>query len=364
MKWLVIGGGSMGRRRLRDLTYLDPGEILLFEPASGRCRDVAEAFGVRGFGSFEAALGESPGAVVVSSPPTLHEEYVLAAMERGLHVFAEVPFVYDAGVARQIARRAGTYPAVLGVSHTIRYYPPYRIIRDLLAAGAIGKPLYLEYSLGNYLPDWHPYEDYRDFYGARANLGGCGMDMILHDIAPVLWWMGPVTSVLARFSKLSALDLQGPDNQDVLLGFAGGARGYFHNDIIERGTLGRHIRIAGESGTIEWRQDQTSLRLFEAPAKASRHIPFSDAAGWEQALAASREMTAILERQRLSSGHIPSARGGDFTYESCYLRETRAFVEAVEGRHAYPVAFPLELDTVSVFHAIVQSNEEAREIHL
>ncbi|MCZ2146608.1 MAG: Gfo/Idh/MocA family oxidoreductase [Bryobacterales bacterium] len=364
MKWLVVGGGSMGRRRLRDLTYLNAGEILLFEPAPGRCREVAEAFEIRGFDNFEAALGESPGAIVVSAPPTLHEAYVRAAMERGLHVFAEVPFVYDLRVAREIAAGAGPYPGVLGVSHTIRYYPPYRIIHDLLADGAIGKPLYIECSLGNYLPDWHPYEDYRKFYGGDVRMGGAGMDMIFHDMAPLLWWMGPVASVLARFSKLSQLEVHGPDNQDVLLGFATGARGYFHNDIIERGTLGRHVRIAGETGSIEWRQDQTSLRLFEGGANAARQVSFSEAADWEQALAASREMSGILSRQRVRSGHIPSDGGAAFTYESCYLREMREFVRAVQGSHAYPVAFPHELETVSVFHAIWQSNEETREIHL
>src|SRR6185437_13689293 len=166
----------------------------------------------------------------VSTPPALHEPYVRAAVEHGKHVLAEVPFLFQYGSLREVADQAKQEgkKTVLGVSHTIRYYPPYRLIHDLLQKRTVGRPLYFEYSLGNYLPDWHPYEDYRKFYGSDEQMGGAGMDMLLHDMSPIQWWMGKVKSIYARLTKQSSLEIKGPDNHDILLTFASGCRGYFH----------------------------------------------------------------------------------------------------------------------------------------
>jgi predicted dehydrogenase len=361
MKILAIGGGSMGRRRLRDLTYLNEGEVLLFEPMEERCRETAAAFGVRGFTDWDEALAQQPDVLSISTPPALHEPYVRQGMVHGLHVFAEVPFVLDAAALEEIAGQAQGYQGVLGVSHTARYYPPLRLIHDVLQNDTIGKPLYFEYSLGNYLPDWHPYEDYRKFYASDARLGGAGMDMLLHEINAIRWWMGEISSVYARLSKVSALEINGPDNHDVLCTFANGARGFFHHDVIERGTVGRHIRIAGELGTLEWHQNLPSIRVYHDGA--NHELGFEEASDWESAVQASREMTEILARQSARSGHIPSAAVSEFVYDSCYLREMRHFLGAARGEHPYSMAtIADELQTVRIFHTLLRSDEERREL--
>jgi len=365
-KILCIGAGSMGRRRLRDVTYLDAGEVILHEAVADRCRQVAEAFGIRGTTDLDAAFAENPAVVLISTPPTAHDAAVRRVLASKLHLFAEVPFVMDAGLMREIASAASNYPAVLGISHTLRYYPPYRIIHDLLHEGAIGKPLYFEYSLGNHLADWHPYESYKNFYGSDARLGGAGFDMILHEFAAIQWWMGPIRSVLARLDKVSGLEINGPDEHDVLLKFANGARGFFHDDVIELGTMGRHVRIAGDKGTIEWHQNLPFVRLYDGDQKQHMELSLERAADWDAALEASREMTKILARQRVRSGTATAgATPQGFTYESCYLREMRHFFGAVQGRHPYHMATTVEeWRTVQAFHAVTESNRLQREVEI
>jgi predicted dehydrogenase len=309
-------------------------------------------------------MAEKPGALVICTPPALHTDYVKVAAERNLHVFAEVPFLLDPALLADVARRAPG-SAVLGVSGTIRFWPPFRIIRDLIHQGAIGRPLYAECSLGNHIAEWHPYEDYRNFYGSDFDLGGAGMDMVYHDLSPVEWWLGGIETVHARFSKVSNLDVKGPDMQDILFTCESGCRGFFHNDIVEHGTIGRHVRIAGETGTIEWRQNDETVRLYEAKAKAGRNIPFSDAADWEQAIAASREMGEILARQKMKSGQIPSVTVAKYTYEANYLREMKHFADAVTGKSPYTLCtIQEELRTVRTVAAIVRSSREHREIRI
>lgn len=365
MKVLVVGGGSMGRRRLRDLTYLNPGAVILFEPVPARCAEVSRALGVRGFADVDAAFEERPDALVISTPPALHEPYVRRGLDKRLHVFAEVPFLLDYESLKQVAQRSSHNGAVLGVSHTIRYYPPYRLIRDLLEKNTVGRPLYLEYSLGNYLPDWHPYEDYRGFYARDQKLGGAGMDMLLHEISAIHWWLGRATHIQARLSKVSSLEIAGPDTHDVLMRFANGAVGFFHHDVIERGTVGRHIRIVGEEGTFEWHQSQPTIRVFVGRENRNEEIGFDKASDWNSAMEASREVSGLLAAERPSSGHIPAAKAPRFTYESCYLREMRHYLDAVRGKAPYTgCTLNEELENVAAFRAILCSAEQGRELTL
>jgi predicted dehydrogenase len=362
MRFLVVGGGSMGRRRLRDLCHLCPGNVSLLEADPKRSQDVAARYGLTAYTTLEDALAAKPDAMVISTPPAMHERFVREAVRRGIHIFCELPFVMGAGALAEIAAQPGAAKLVLGVSGTIRFYPPYSLIHQLLREGRIGKPLYLEYSLGNYIADWHPYEDYRKFYASDMALGGAGMDMILHELAPIQWWLGKIAAVSARLSKVSSLEIKGPDNHDMLLTFENGCRGFFHHDIIERGTIGRHIRIVGESGTIEWNQNQPAIRLFSADGNKSEELGFEKSPDWRAAVAASEEMRAILAKQAAASGAIPSSGAGDYSYESNYLREMRHFVEAVAGTHPYTTAtVPEELQTLRVFDAVVASSKSFTE---
>src|SRR6185437_10532943 len=152
-----------------------------------------------------------------------------------------------------------------GVSHTIRYYPPFRLIHDLLQKGTVGRPLYLEYSLGNYLPDWHPYEDYRKFYASDQKMGGAGMDMLSHEISAIHWWMGTSTKIQARLAKVSSLQISGPDTHDVLMRFENGAVGFFHHDVIERGTAHSHRGRRGHHRVAPEPADNSCIQRQEEP---------------------------------------------------------------------------------------------------
>jgi predicted dehydrogenase len=237
------------------------------------------------------------------------------------------------------------------------------LIRDLIGSGAIGKPLYLEHSLGNHVAGWHSYEHYKDFYAGDVRMGGAGTDMIVHDFLAIQWWMGKVESLQARLSKVSDLEVVGPDLHDILLKFSSGARGFFHNDIIEHGTVGRHVRIAGAAGTIEWHENMPAVRVYKVASGANEMAGFDKAADWQCAVEASREMRDILAKQQVASGQPPAAVTAEFTYESCYLREMRHFLDAASGKSDYVMSSAAEeLQTMRTFSALLRSDKERREV--
>lgn len=338
----------MGRRRVRDLTYLRPKQVAVFEPNTERCEQIQTQFGVDGHTMIEDALATDPKVMVISVPPALHEQYVQLAMSREMHVFSELPFVWSRDGMRKVVETSGDYPATLGISATLRYYPPFELIHSLIHDGRIGKPFYFELNLGHYLPHWHPNEDYRRFYASDARQGGAGLDMLPHELAAVQWWLGPIKSVVARLSKVSDLEINGPDCHDILLTFASGCRGYFHNDVLEMHTRGRRIHIVGSQGTLRWIQDEPFLRISTEKEKETR-LEFSEAKSWQ---------TAVDATQRVVEAGRGSIAACEFSYESNYLREMEHFLGAVEGKHAYTAATPAEeLHTVSVVQTILETGQ-------
>lgn len=77
--------------------------------------------------------------VVVTTPPDLHAEISIAALQAGKHVLCEKPMALDMEEAEHVYRVACDYPRQLAlVDHELRFLPAFQIGRDLIARGDIG----------------------------------------------------------------------------------------------------------------------------------------------------------------------------------------------------------------------------------
>src|SRR5438105_5939595 len=95
MRFLIAGLGSMGKRRVRNLSFLKAGEILGFDPREDRRKEAEERYGIRTFADFPEALKQRPDALIISTPPDLHMPYMRAAAEAGIHFFCEASVVAE-----------------------------------------------------------------------------------------------------------------------------------------------------------------------------------------------------------------------------------------------------------------------------
>ena len=95
------------------------------------------------FDSIEA-LSRSPevDAVLVTTPNSLHLPDVLTAIGAGKHVLCEKPMAMNSGQCRQMVEAAKKNGVLLGVAHIFRFDDSVNRIRDLIARGAIGKPVF------------------------------------------------------------------------------------------------------------------------------------------------------------------------------------------------------------------------------
>lgn len=259
MKFLVVGLGSMGKRRVRNLQALGFTAIAGFDVRPDRVAEAVERYGIRGFAAFETALAEfAPTALVISTSPAEHMDYAWAAFERGIPCFIEASVVHaDRVLALHEASRSRNL--VMAPSCTMRYFPGPKKVKELLAADAVGSVLYFNYQTGQYLPDWHPWEKVEDFYVSRRDTGGC------REIVPFeLTWLNdlfgtpePAALVKARRGDFEA-DID--DVYHCLLRYPQGIVGNVTVEVLSRPAATRELRIVGSQGLIVMSADDNVVR--------------------------------------------------------------------------------------------------------
>jgi predicted dehydrogenase len=139
-----------------------------------------------------------------------------------------------------------------------RFHPGLRQVRDLLAA--VGTLVEVEAHWGEYLPQWHPWEDYRRSYSSRAELGGGVVLTLCHPFDYLRWLVGEVAEVSATVSTCGDLEVDVEDTADIELRFANGVPGHVHLNYTEQ-PPSHWMRLSGSQGTISWNAADGMIRL-------------------------------------------------------------------------------------------------------
>lgn len=250
MRILIAGLGSIGRRHLRNLAALGGHEVLLYRTGRATLPD-EELAGYPVETDLAAALDRRPQAVIVANPTALHLQVALPAAQRGCHLLLEKPVSHSLEGLDGLRRAAAHSGARILVGFQFRFHPGLRRAAALLQAGAIGRPVFARAHWGEYLPGWHPWEDYRASYSARADLGGGVLLTLCHPFDYLRWLMGEVEAVTARAGACGDLGLQVEDTAEVALDLRGGALAAVHLNYLQRPAV-HTLEIVGTQGTLRW----------------------------------------------------------------------------------------------------------------
>ena len=267
MKFLIAGLGSIGRRHLRNLRALGQENIILYRTHQATLPD-AELGDLPTFTELSLALDEKPDGVIVANPTALHLEVANAAAKAGAVLLIEKPLSDGlAGLGElQSALKLSGKPAMVGFH--FRFHPVLNQVKALLESGQLGKPLSAHAHWGEYLPDWHPWEDYRRSYAARADLGGGVVNTLSHPLDYLRWLLGEVESVSAWTGKQSELELDVEDHADILLRFSDGEAASVHLDYYQR-PPSHTLEITCEGSRICWDNASGEARVFHAQSGAT-----------------------------------------------------------------------------------------------
>ena len=327
MKFLVVGLGSMGKRRIRNLQHLKAGEIVGFDLREDRRKEAADKYGIETFADFDEAMATGPQAMVISTPPDMHMQFGIKAVSNNIHFFAEAGTSTE-GI-EEVIKVSKQNNVVAAPSCTLRYHPSIKKMKELIDAGAIGKILTYTYESGQYLPDWHPWEDYRTFYVSRRETGAC-REIVPFELTWVNWIVGEVETVTGMKGKLSDLDCDIDDAYHLLMRYKNGAIGHLLVDVLARAAV-RNCRFIGSEGTLEWVASEKKVRHYNAATKE-----------WTDFL----EPKAIIEE-----GY------SEMSAENMYIEEMEAFVNAANGKSPYPHSYEEDLRTLGILFAAEKSSD-------
>lgn len=265
-KVLIAGLGSIGQRHAANLrtifgaaldliAYRVRGKNDVIRPPAGASGGTPESvYNIRSYTNLDEALQARPHAVIVANPTADHLAVAQAAAEAGCHLFIEKPLADRWEGVEDLVGRVERKGLVAAVGYHFRFHPALRIVRELLGADAIGRLVAARLVMGEYLPEWHPYEDYRESYAARQSLGGGVLLTQIHELDYALWLWGPPSRVYACGGHLSSLEIDVEDTASVTLEYPrthGSFPVHVQVDFLQRPPV-RGGELIGERGRLSF----------------------------------------------------------------------------------------------------------------
>lgn len=250
MRFLIAGFGSIGRRHFHNLRSLGQNDIIFYRSAKSTLPDDE----LKGFvveNNLSAALNHQPDAVIVANPSALHLDIAMPASQMGCHLLLEKPvsnLLANLESFRTTVKKSGSQVLV---GFQFRFHPGLKKVEKILNSGEVGEPNSARVFWGEYLPDWHPWEDYRRSYSARNDLGGGVVLTLSHPFDYLRWLLGEVRSVSGRTQRSGQLELDVEDVADTDLEFSNGIQASVHLDYLQK-PAAHNLEIVCSGGQIHW----------------------------------------------------------------------------------------------------------------
>jgi predicted dehydrogenase len=261
VKILVIGLGSMGKRRVRNLQALNIKHIAGFDTRPDRREESQRKYGIQVFDSIEMAVkGFAPQAFIISTPPDLHMHYAYYAYENEISCFIEAS-VTDIEKIKQLSEKIRGTKIIMAPSCTMRYYPGPKKIKEIIRSGTIGKILNVNYQTGQYLPDWHPWEDIRDFYVSQRETGAA-REIVPFELTWINDILGDSETLACIKAKLTDIPVDIDDIYHCLLRYPNNVLANITVEVISRPKASRNMRVLGSDGEIVYDADSNSVRYI------------------------------------------------------------------------------------------------------
>lgn len=325
-KFLVVGLGSMGKRRIRCLLALgNPKEnIIGFDLREDRRQEVTEKYGVKTVDNTNKVNFDEIKAVIVSLPPDKHAIGAKIAIDNNKPVFIEASVVLEDVIDIEKYNNGKVYVAP---SCTMTYHPMIKDIKEIIDSGKYGKVCNFSYHCGQYLPDWHPWESVNDFYVGKRITGGA-REIVPFEFTWIVDMLGFPKEVKGHYRKTIDFNCEIEDSYTCSINY-GDIVGTMIVDVAARYAL-RNLVINLEEAQIQWRWDKKEIELYEA--KTGR---------W------------IYLKQPTSS----SVQGyNENINENMYVEEVRAFLDGIKDRKKYPNSLEKDIKVLELLKAIEDSD--------
>lgn len=245
----VIGAGSIGERYIRLLYNLGFNNIVVYRRSEKPFKSIGEAE-VKVVYTFEELLAESIVCAIIATPTHLHLEQAVFFAEKGIHILVEKPLsntLEGIQLLKNIVKKNNVF---ILVGYMMRFHPLICDLKEIISNEYYGKLISIQSKWAEYLPDWHPWEDYRISYASNKKMGGGVALTLSHDIDLAFFL---TSSKLQNFSIFKnycpSLNIDVESSADIILEFNNKIIANIHLNFFEI-IKERYTKLCFEKGTI------------------------------------------------------------------------------------------------------------------
>lgn len=257
---LIVGAGSIGERHIGNLQLLGYQNIVVLRSRNLPLRKT-RLDSVKIITKWEEAELIKPKVAFICTPTSLHLEQAVRCAEMGAHVFIEKPISHNLQDIDKLKDAVILNKVFCFVGYMMHYHPLVQNMREAVSEQRFGPLLSFTSHWGEYLPDWHPWEDYRDGYAARKDLGGGAALTLSHDLDLIFWITG--SSLHRHFmiaNRKSALEVTGEAGADFIMEFKNGVSGHVHLNYYEQPS-NRYTELVFEQASVRFDYYKNSLTI-------------------------------------------------------------------------------------------------------
>lgn len=182
-KVLFIGLGGAGQRHLRIFRNLMPNadfyglRQIRKTPTLGpsfnvlKNRNLEELYNIKIYNDDSIIKSINPDLSIVSVPNSLHSYYTKLTFEANSHLLLEKPGVIDLNGKDMLQKTYLESNLIFRVGYQRKFHPFYNIFKTFINRN-IENLEKIEIKASSFIPNWHPYEDFKNLYACRKELGG------------------------------------------------------------------------------------------------------------------------------------------------------------------------------------------------
>lgn len=257
MKVAVIGLGSMGKRRIRLIKNYDSQiEIIGIDSNQERLKQCEHELNITVRNTVDDLDFEDIDCAFVCTSPLSHSKLISFLIKNNIDVFTEINLLCD-GYDEFINEKN----VKIFLSSTFLYRRDIQWMIDKVNKQKVN---YI-YHTGQYLPDWHPWENYNNYFVGDKRTNGCREIMAI-ELPWITECFGNIKKISVLKDKMSSLKIDYPDNYMLQVEHENGSKGQITIDVVARMPI-RRAEIYNESFQIFWEGTPDSLKEWNIDDK-------------------------------------------------------------------------------------------------
>ena len=321
MKALIVGLGSMGKRRIRLLRGIDKNAEIIGVDTNPERRAQVEEMGCKTYRTIEEAAAGKPEAAFVCTSPVAHYPIIKDLLSYKINTFTELNLVSDG--YQELMSAAKENNTVLFLSSTMLYRGEINYIQNRVKN--FDKPVSYIYHIGQYLPDWHPWESYKNFFVSNKRTNGC-RELFGIELPWIIETFGKIKEIYSTADKMTDLEIDFPDRFFVTITHENGTKGILAIDVVSPKAV-RNLEVFGEGMHLFWEGNPKTLYDFNVETKEKEFINTYE-----------------------SFEH--DSRYSDNIVENAYVDEMQNFIGVIKGLEQPKYSYEKDLYTIKIMDEI------------